>query len=227
MQPFVSVVTPTRNRRRFIPNLIDTFLRQTWPADRLELIVLDDGPRRVADLIPDDPRIRYVASDMREALGTKRNRCAELARGEIIVHMDDDDYYPDDRVEAAVRTLQESGKPMAGKSEVVALDMGTGRLHQYPKVNNQHVRACTLAYTREYWQKHPFAPVPHDEERAFTQNFLNPLAQIPGPTWQVVMCTWHGRNTLKANPGLPEADVTLEQIIPDPERRAFYTTPAP
>jgi O-antigen biosynthesis protein len=55
-------------------------------------VVLDDGDDRVEDLIPPDPRIRYVALDRRLVLGEKRNRACELARRELIVHQDDDDW---------------------------------------------------------------------------------------------------------------------------------------
>ena len=50
MRPFVSVVTPTYNRRRFIPTLIKLYKAQTYPKDRMEWIILDDGTDKVGDL---------------------------------------------------------------------------------------------------------------------------------------------------------------------------------
>ena len=100
MLPFVSVVTPTRNRRGFVPMLLRLFRAQTWPADRLELVLADDGDDPVGDLVADDPRVQYVRSRRRLTIGAKRNLCASVARGEILVHMDDDDWYPADRVSA-------------------------------------------------------------------------------------------------------------------------------
>ena len=41
--PFVSVVCPTWNRRAFLPYLLYIFQYQDYPADRLELIILDDS----------------------------------------------------------------------------------------------------------------------------------------------------------------------------------------
>ena len=37
--PFVSVITPTYNRRTFIPRLIDCFVHQTYPKDRMEWMI--------------------------------------------------------------------------------------------------------------------------------------------------------------------------------------------
>ena len=54
----VSCIMPTADRRRFVPRAIAQFLQQDY-ANR-ELIVLDDGAEPVEDLVPDDPRVRYV-----------------------------------------------------------------------------------------------------------------------------------------------------------------------
>ena len=48
--PFVSVCTPTYNRRVFIPQLIKNFLLQDYPKDKLEWIIIDDGEDKVEDL---------------------------------------------------------------------------------------------------------------------------------------------------------------------------------
>ena len=41
--PFVSICTPTFNRRPFIPYMIKCFEHQTYPKDRMEWIIIDDG----------------------------------------------------------------------------------------------------------------------------------------------------------------------------------------
>jgi glycosyltransferase involved in cell wall biosynthesis len=54
--PVVSCIMPTFNRRRFISQAINYFLRQDYTSK--ELIVVDDGTEVVKDLIPLDDRIR-------------------------------------------------------------------------------------------------------------------------------------------------------------------------
>ena len=49
--PFVSCLTPTYERRRFLPYLLDIFRRQTYPVDRRELVILDDSKESNQDLI--------------------------------------------------------------------------------------------------------------------------------------------------------------------------------
>ena len=50
-KPFVSVCTPTYNRRHFIPLLIKCYQDQTYPSELMEWIVIDDGTDAVGDLL--------------------------------------------------------------------------------------------------------------------------------------------------------------------------------
>ena len=49
-RPLVTVLTPTYNRRRFIPFLIECFKAQNYPQNRMEWIIFDDGTDKVGDL---------------------------------------------------------------------------------------------------------------------------------------------------------------------------------
>jgi glycosyltransferase involved in cell wall biosynthesis len=95
MFPFVSIITPTYNRRRFIPYLIQMVEHQDYKKTRMEWIILDDGQDKVKDLIDEAkkrmPFIRYIELDEKLTIGAKRNRLNDEAKGQIIVAMDDDD----------------------------------------------------------------------------------------------------------------------------------------
>jgi glycosyltransferase involved in cell wall biosynthesis len=221
MIPLVSVLCPTRDRRAFLPQFLRCYRAQTWPADRMELIVVDDGRDRVGDLL-DAPDIRYEALDTRVPLGTKRNRLAELARGDIFINMDDDDWHPPDRVARSVALLQETGASVVGKSEMAFYDCATGRLHQTPRIGDKHATAGSMAFLRAWWEQHRWAPDPHTEERQFLANFTAKLAQFPCPAWEVVLCIAHGNNTLPKNTGMPRLPLKLEDVVPDEAARAFY-----
>jgi len=70
-ETMVSCVMPTYNRRAFVPHAIRYFLRQDYPLK--ELIIIDDGTDSIADLVPDDPSIRYYSLAGRIPLGAKLN----------------------------------------------------------------------------------------------------------------------------------------------------------
>lgn len=121
--PMVSVCTPTFNRRPFIHAMMQCFNHQTYPCDRMEWIIIDDGTDPIEDLVASHPCVQYFRLEEKISLGKKRNMMHEKARGEIIVYMDDDDYYPPDRVSHAVATLlnhrkRKTGIKLAGSSEM-------------------------------------------------------------------------------------------------------------
>lgn len=67
VKPFVSVVTPTWNRGAFLPYLLYMYRYQDYPADRRELIILDDSPQSHQHIIdhltkgtPGSFNIRYI-----------------------------------------------------------------------------------------------------------------------------------------------------------------------
>ena len=73
--PFVSVCTPTFNRRPFIKNMFECFLNQTYPKHRIEWIIVDDGTDKIRDMIESSniPQIRYFEINEKMSLGAKRN----------------------------------------------------------------------------------------------------------------------------------------------------------
>ena len=119
--PLVSVCTPTFNRRPFIETIFSCFRNQTYPKDRMEWIIVDDGTDRIKDLVDKSgiSQIKYFEMPNKVSLGEKRNYMHSKATGSIIVYMDDDDYYPPDRVSHAVDKLMENKQALcAGSSEI-------------------------------------------------------------------------------------------------------------
>jgi len=82
--PLVSCIMPTKDRRPFAQRAIELFQRQDYP--NRELVIVDDGKDRIADLVGGDDRIRYVPLDRRLTLGAKRNLACQHARGSLIAH---------------------------------------------------------------------------------------------------------------------------------------------
>lgn len=153
-QDLVSCIMPTADRRTFVPAAIDYFLAQTYPHK--ELIILDDGKEPVADLVPDNPSVRYFHQAEGLTLGAKRNRLCELARGDIIAHWDDDDWYAPRRLERQMAVLKETGKSLCGIERLFYFDTLRQTAFQYTyKGHNRHWLSL-LCYHRNLWQANPF-----------------------------------------------------------------------
>jgi len=151
----VSAIMPTADRRRFVPGAIAAFLAQG--REDAELVILDDGDDCVADLVPDDPRIRYVRETARRALGDKRNRLCALARGAIIFHWDDDDWHAPDRIDRQAAAIEASGADICGIDRVIFLsDDGEKAWDYVYRGRERWVCGGSLAYRRAFWEGHLF-----------------------------------------------------------------------
>ncbi len=166
-EPLVSCVMPTANRRPFVPRAIAQFLAQDY-ANR-ELLVIDDGDDRVADLVPADPRVRYLPLERRTVLGVKRNLACEAARGAVLVHWDDDDWSASWRVRYQVEQLMATGSDACGLDRVLFYDAAAaeGWEYTYPRGGAPWVYGATLAYTKAFWRRNPFPSLGVGEDSRF------------------------------------------------------------
>jgi glycosyltransferase involved in cell wall biosynthesis len=165
--PLVTAIMPTADRRVHVARSLAYFARQDHPS--CELLVLDDGEDRVADLIPPDPRIRYVGLDERLVLGEKRNRACELARGEIIVHWDDDDWQAPHRISYQAAQLELHEAALCGSGRVLYFDPAarSAWLYEYPRAGRSWLAGNGLCYRRSLWERNRFARVPIGEDTRF------------------------------------------------------------
>ena len=144
--PFVSICTPTFNRRPFIPYMIKCFEHQTYPKDQMEWIIIDDGPDKIEDMVKHIPQVRYFKYDEKMTLGKKRNLAHDKSCGEVIVYMDDDDYYPPERVSHAVDMLKKNPSALcAGSSEMHIYFKHINQMYKFGPYTPTHATAATFA----------------------------------------------------------------------------------
>jgi glycosyltransferase involved in cell wall biosynthesis len=87
--PFVSVVIPVRNGADKIGDCIDSVLTSDHPAERREILVVDNGSTDgTADLIRSRP-VTYL-HEPRPGVSNARNRGIAAARGEVVAFIDGD-----------------------------------------------------------------------------------------------------------------------------------------
>jgi glycosyltransferase involved in cell wall biosynthesis len=155
---------PTANRRAFVASALNRFFAQKYAHK--QLVVVDDGTDPVADLMPVDARVTYVRLDRPTVLGSKRNIAVEAARGDVLVHWDDDDWSAAGRLAAHVEAL-------AADADICGLDRvlwrrADGRAWRYTWLGRRPwLAGNTLAYWRHTWQRAPFRPMVIGEDTAF------------------------------------------------------------
>ncbi|MGB8928136.1 MAG: glycosyltransferase family A protein, partial [Pantoea agglomerans] len=177
--PFVSVVCPTWNRSAFLPWLLYMFQYQDYPADRRELIIVDDSPQSHEALIATlkeyaefPENIRYYYQSERMALGEKRNYTNALAKGEYILCMDDDDYYPPDRISYTLQEMIANRAIFAGCDQLNIWYSHINRIYKTQSMGPHHALNGTFAYHRSYLENHRYTDRQClAEERDFLNGF--------------------------------------------------------
>jgi glycosyltransferase involved in cell wall biosynthesis len=198
-RPFVSVICPTYNRRKFLPNLMDQFNYQTYPQEFMELILLDDSPTSNEDIILKQSNIKYTYLDEKLKLGKKRNHLNSLATGDIIVCFDDDDFYAPERVAHAVAKLQSTSAKIAASSVIHIYYKNLNKILEFGPYAPNHGTNGTMAYKKEYLLTHSYLDDKDKAEEAhFTNSFSEPLIQL-NPQ-RTMICLAHDNNTVNKDP---------------------------
>ena len=180
--PFVSICTPTFNRRPFIQTMFECFKNQDYPKHRMEWIIVDDGTDKIKDLVETSniPQIRYFEVENKMTLGAKRNYMHQHIKGSIVVYMDDDDYYPPERVSHAVEMLMRDDKVLcAGASEIYLYFKTMGKMIQAGPYGPNHATAGTFAFKAELLKDTKYNDdASLAEERAFLKDYTIPFVQL-------------------------------------------------
>lgn len=146
--PAVSVLMPVFNSRRFVPESIESILRQTF-CD-LELVAIDDGSdddsfavlRRYAR---SDTRVRFLGREHRGIVET-RNELLSMARGRYIAVNDADDVSLPHRIARQVTYLEANPEVACAGGRFELMDAGGRRLTTLtPPPDDAGIQARMLA----------------------------------------------------------------------------------
>jgi hypothetical protein len=196
----VSLVTPTKNRSHLFKIALWNFNHFDYPRELLEWVIIDDSDQpdesaKLQQLLPlADPRIKYIKLPASIPLWQKRNMCVREATGEVIVHLDDDDYYFPSSILAKVKLLQKY------KSQGYQC-VGTRELAVYHLKNNysfimtsQLMGEATMAYYRTFWEARPFDDVnlKFGEGAHFLAGRTDKVVDFP--YWFNMIALSHGNN---------------------------------
>jgi glycosyltransferase involved in cell wall biosynthesis len=113
-------------------------------------------------------------------LGKKRNEMHSKCKGDIIIYLDDDDYYPPERVSHAVETLEKNPSFLiAGSSELHIYFKHINKLFQFGPYAPYHSTAASFAFRKQL-----LLQTSYDETKAlaeeihFLKKYSIPLIQL-------------------------------------------------
>jgi len=227
--PLISVLIDTYNYGRFVEEALDSVMAQDYPAERMEIIVVDDGstddtPERVAKYLKASPRharIQYVRKE-NGGQASAFNSGIARAKGELVAFLDADDYWLPGKLTRVVEEFQkephavmvyhkyEFWDPRENWSWEPGIALVTGDVPASRRKLLEYVAAPTssLVFRREALER--IGPIP--EGLTFMADaFLVGTSIFVGPVGAVEECLAknrvHGGNRWFAERGKPSAEV--------------------
>jgi glycosyltransferase involved in cell wall biosynthesis len=225
--PLISCVMPTRGRPRFVAQAIAYFRRQDYPNREL-VIVHDDAtdlPEHTGG--PDISLIRCAAS-----IGAKRQAGAEAARGDLIAHWDDDDWYAPERLSRQAAPIRQGVADITAFSDVIFMQPAARRFwtvtpQLFARMFVEKVLGGALMFRRDTWRRSgPYPAISLREDCEFMARAMRDGARLcPMPGRELYIYVRHGANTWKFDEGrfLAESDwIPIEEPDCLAADRVFY-----
>jgi len=159
--PDVSIITITKDRRKFMPLAKYSYMIQSYPEDKLEWVIVDDGDDPIEDTLIGVPNVKYVKCDRKMTISEKRNLGVENAMYDVIAMMDDDDVYPNNSIlQRTAMMLKEPIKECAFCTTIPCYDMTKyASFMNVPPLTlpqSKRVSEATLIFTKKFWEEKKF-----------------------------------------------------------------------
>ncbi len=113
-KPLVSIIVRTCGRPQVLRETLISLRHQTYP--NMEIVVVEDGQECAGTMIQEefaDMNILYFATGDKVGRSNAGNRAMEIAHGQYLNFLDDDDLFYADHVEVLVKTLEQSNNKAA------------------------------------------------------------------------------------------------------------------
>jgi glycosyltransferase involved in cell wall biosynthesis len=197
---------------KFISRAVLNIKSQTYPE--IEWVVVGDMSRELEEaytktFTESNIHGRYVACDIQGDIGRKRNFGVSQCSSDVVVCMDDDDFYFPGYVEYSVESLKKA--LVTGCKDMMIYFTAHDKI-KYTCGNKIH--EGTLAFYKSYWKSHPFLEgVAHGEGNGLfhsNKRICNNELDIR----KVMVCVAHGENTFSKD--------NLLELCPDVEIPFFF-----
>lgn len=201
----ISILTPTYNRRKFLPLFLRNLKIQDYPHDKIEVVIDDDGSEKmILDEELDEikefispMKLKYIKSEKRRSIGKKRNDLIKNASSKIFCFLDDDDIYLPTYLSYSYHLLKDNKAGCVGSNkmlftmsdknfDVYAIDCGDVK---------SLIHEATIMMTKKYYKSsQKFANNSQGEGNdIFIGNEKN---VVISDVLQVMVCLQHSGNTI-------------------------------
>ena len=212
--PDVAVIVPTRDHETFLPSLFAALDAQTFPKDRFEVVVCDDGSTDGTPLVLRDIAVRtglrFLAIRQEGSAGpaTARNTAAAASRAALLAFTDDDCLPAPSWLEEIVQAFS-SGVDVVQGATLPDPDTTRGPWDRIIRITGPTVlfETCNIAYRRSTFEAAGRFDASRPKTTAGTREHFGEDARLG---WRVRAAD--GRTTFA-----PEA-VVHHRVLPDDYR---------
>jgi len=158
--PCISIVTLTYNRPEFIPLAKYSYLIQSYPPEKLEWVIVNDGENIEEQLIG-IPNVNYIQLDKKLNISEKRNIGVLNSMYPYICMMDDDDVYPNNSILTRISLLMKSPqKECTFCTTIPCYDIEKKiSFMNVPPITlemSERVSEATLCFSKKFWEERNF-----------------------------------------------------------------------
>lgn len=171
--PLVTILINNYNYARFLPQAIDSALRQSWKAT--EVVVVDDGSTDLSAEI-----VRGYGDSIVPVLQVNGGQASALnaglaaSHGEIICFLDADDVFSASKAEYIVRAWQAHGRPGLLYHQLHFINGAGQRIgRRWPATVLAGELSSVVAHSGGWW------PVPTTSALCVSRDFLRRICPIP------------------------------------------------
>jgi glycosyltransferase involved in cell wall biosynthesis len=245
----VSVLICTYNYAQYLTQCLTSVLSQTRPPD--EIVVLDDGSiDGTPELMKKFPEVRYVYQE-NTGKAVAFGRAVSLCRGDILCHLDADDYWEPHKLERVLHWFEQNRNLGGVVHEVEHVD-ASGRVLHFPWASQHPTEpiALTLAECEDVGFLYPlpkargrFFGVPNTSSirRVFLQDLMPLPKQVGGSVDGILVAAAlrygvvylpealaanriHGKNAAFGNVASTQETVSMwEFLLATPNFRQFLS----
>jgi hypothetical protein len=213
--PDISIVTLLYNRKRFFDLASYNIILTDYPHKKIEWILVDDSDDPAEDASVEinkalqgrrEFKMVYIPLKGKRTVAAKRNLGVARATADIVLMMDDDDYYPETSFRRRVAWLtegqrtegQRTGPQCVAATTIACYDLVKGiSAVNVPPMDiplGQRVSEATLTFWKTWWEEKPFPEeVQVGEGEGFVAGREYEVLEIPPQ--QTIVALSHTKNT--------------------------------
>jgi glycosyltransferase involved in cell wall biosynthesis len=157
--PSISVVIPTHGRPELLRRCLRAVIEQAYPADRVDIVVVEDGgPAGAGQIVRDlqerhpEARLRYLAVEQ-GGPGAARNAGLRQASGHVIAFTDDDTIPDGCWLQEGAWAIQEGADAVSGRTVVPLSDEPTDAEANVQGLERATFPTCNVFVKRDWMER--------------------------------------------------------------------------